>query len=108
MMRKSYLSLLLPLFLLFAQQGAVLHELSHLTQDSLHTSAGNRQPEPQKLPGAPCEKCLIFAHFTAAAAPHVPSFDAPLLSHALSGRMPVLRRGADSITARNRGPPFIL
>lgn len=108
MTRKTFLSLLLPIFLLFAQHGAVVHELGHLAADTQRALDRNQQPDPQQLPGTTCEKCLVFAHLAGAVAPHVPSIDLPLLVHALAGRIPVARRNADLLFTRNRGPPFIL
>jgi hypothetical protein len=108
MIRKSYLLLALPIFLLLAQHGAVVHGLGHLADDIHRVQGGNHQPDPQHLPGTTCEKCVVFAHLSGAVAPHIPSIDAPLLSHALLGRETVTRHSADTPVARSRGPPFLL
>jgi hypothetical protein len=58
--RKFWGSLLLVLSLLVSQQGALLHELSHLA-DASRTST---QPAEGKshAPGTLCETCLAFDH----------------------------------------------
>ena len=108
MIRKYTLSFLLPILLLLAQQGAVVHELGHFAADTQRAQERNRLPDPRHLPGTTCEKCVVFAHLSGAVAPHIPSIDAPLLTHALSGRSTVGQRSADTPSARSRGPPSYL
>ena len=55
-MRKILSSLLLMLSLLVSQQGAVVHEFSHLRETSQTTPSKDSKAHP------PCETCLAFAH----------------------------------------------
>jgi len=106
MIRKSFLTILLPILLLLAQQGAIVHELGHLAGNALRAEGREQRHEPQHSPGTTCEKCVVFAHLSGAVTPHVPGFDSLLLAHALSGRTSVARSSADTPVARSRGPPF--
>jgi hypothetical protein len=108
MIRKPFLSLLLPVLLLLAQQGAVLHELGHFAADVEQAQARGKQPDPQRLPGAPCEKCVVFAHFAGAVAPAIPAIFIPQLAFALFGHVVAAQRSSDSPSARSRGPPSSL
>ena len=91
----------LLLVLLFAQQGAVVHELSHLRAASgsvLNVDSGKAD--------APCALCPAFAQASAPA--FSPSFDIPLLARA--SVEPVLKPLFAAIEAavpppRSRGPP---
>jgi len=106
-MRKLLLSLLLPFVFLLSQQGAVTHELSHLTDAVSRTAGGPGQSGHQ--PGdLQCEACLAFAHLagvaTASVVPPallgfgfgIPTNEAPAFI------------AADAPTARSRGPPAFL
>jgi hypothetical protein len=111
MTRKPFLSLLLPLFLLLAQQGAILHELGHFAPDQgiqVASVQQGQQPSPQQAPGTTCEKCVVFAHLSGAVLPDVPAIDVPLLAFALQGQVAFSRRNADTPAARSRGPPVFL
>jgi hypothetical protein len=108
MIRKPYLPILLPIFLLLAQQGAVVHELGHVADDVYRVERRNQQPGPQHTPGTTCEKCVVFAHLSGAVTPHILGIDLLPLAHALSGRVAIGRRSADTPAARSRGPPFLL
>jgi hypothetical protein len=108
MIRKLFLPFLLPILLLLAQQGAILHELGHFASDTQRVQSRNQQPGPLPAPGAPCEKCVVFAHLSGAVAPHVPVFNAPLLVYALVERAIVAQRSTDTPAARSRGPPSFL
>ena len=98
-MRKLYLSLVLPLLMLLSQQGAVWHEIGHLS-NAPSPFEQKRQPG-DKL----CETCLAFAHLTAAAKPEVPSLSLPAFRHALPSADPVPFVAADAPSQRSRGPP---
>lgn len=51
------LSLLLAFTLLFAQQGAAIHALSHLTE-----TLPNHSQQDKQLPHSPaCDKCVVYA-----------------------------------------------
>ena len=65
------LHLCFALALLFAQQGAALHALSHLAE----TLPAQSQQE-KHLPHSPaCDKCVVYAGMGSAAAAAPPSFD---------------------------------
>jgi len=96
--------LVLPLLLLFAQQGALLHELSHYAGNEPQGAAHKQSPR-----GEACDLCLAFAQVDAAVAPH----DAapPLLGDLSFERATAPRlvaRAADLPSLRNRGPPRFL
>jgi hypothetical protein len=114
MLRKHYLAFLLPVLLLLAQQGAVLHEFSHLYGNpapagfqSAFEQTGNGG-EQKQLPASACEKCLVYAHLAGAVSPHVPVVSPSLLAFDFSQQLAAAQRGIDIPTARNRGPPVIL
>lgn len=110
MIRKYLFSFLLPVLLLLAQQGAVVHELGHFALDQSARRADPRQGQqrsPQQAPGTTCEKCVVFAHLSGAVLPDVPAIDVPLLAFALRGHVTFSRRNADVPAARSRGPPRI-
>jgi len=97
-------SLVLPLLLLFAQQGALLHELSHYAGSDPQGAAHKQSPR-----GEACELCLAFAQVDAAVAPH--DAVAPLLGDLSFERATAPRlvaRAADLPSLRNRGPPRFL
>lgn len=106
-MRKLLLSLLLPIFLLLSQQGAVVHAMSHLADDM------SRVLDGQGKAGHPagdlqCEACLAFAHLAGVASAHV--VPPALLCFSLQAPVneaPVFI-AADAPTARSRGPPRFL
>jgi hypothetical protein len=102
--RGGLLSPLFPLLLLLAQQGALLHELSHY-------AAGESRPQngEQHSHDAYCERCLAFAQVGAGAPPQAPVADPPG-QLAFRPALPVQPQvGATPLaTARNRGPPAAL
>jgi hypothetical protein len=108
MIRKPFLSLLLPILLLLAQQGAVLHGLGHVVADAEQAQLRGKQQNPKQLPTAPCEKCVVFAHLAGAVAPSIPVIFIPQLVFALFGHAVEAQRSTDSPPARSRGPPSFL
>ncbi len=101
-MRKLFLILLLPFLMLLAQQGAVRHELVHLTESS--------QSEHQKQhPGDTlCDTCLSFAHIAASAAPDMPPQWLPAqLKHHLVATVWSHVTELVALAAHSRGPPDI-
>lgn len=107
-MRKLFLHLLLPVFLLLAQQGAAWHEIGHWAQGRLHggtTHSLARDEGPGDQADTLCELCLAFAGI--ATASRSESLALPLLEagHVLHQRTAVAERTADSPVARSRGPP---
>jgi hypothetical protein len=103
-MRKLLLFLLLPIVLLLSQQGAVVHEISHLAEFA--SGATNGPGSTGHRPGdLQCEACLAFAHLAGVATAHVVppallsfSFEVP------DNESPAFI-AADAPTARSRGPP---
>ncbi len=94
---------MLPLLLLVAQQGAVLHELSHYAASESHDG------KKQSPRGDVCDLCLAFAQVGSAAAPQ--RVVAPLLadlSYQLTPVLPVYAGGIYLPAERSRGPPLFL
>jgi hypothetical protein len=102
-MRKLYLSLVLPLLMLLAQQGAVRHEISHLGGGHPPAAQGKQQPV-DKL----CESCLAFAHLAAAAKPDVAALPPAPASHRAFDAEAHAFVAADTPAQRSRGPPSAL
>ncbi|HEY6823018.1 MAG TPA: hypothetical protein VI195_01150 [Steroidobacteraceae bacterium] len=105
-MRRSSLALLLSFLLVFVQQGAVLHELGHLSGGANHAGAALRA-DVQPASGAICQRCEAYAQVAnpaGGATASVPLDLAGLL------RIPDPRYAiatADSPTPRSRGPPSV-
>jgi hypothetical protein len=97
-------NLLLPLLLLIAQHGALLHELSHYAPADTQDESGKQQSA-----GQPCELCLGFAQVesTATADVAVPTLLAGL-SFASASPTPSPVVVAELPAQRNRGPPATL
>ena len=99
-------SLLLPLLLLIAQQGAVLHGLSHFI--ATHSSDRRSEPERQQPHSGPCELCLAFAHLDAAAKPQPLATLPPVLGFEVVDVSRVLTRPLPVPPEQSRGPPTFL
>ena len=96
-------SFLIPLLLLMAQQGAVLHALSHFFAPDTRD-----QPAGQQLHGGPCELCLAFAHLDAAARPE-PAVIAPVVFRFEAVAVSEVRTWAPPAPPeQSRGPPNFL
>jgi hypothetical protein len=97
-------SLLLPLLLLVAQQGALLHELSHWTAPETRDEGDKQRPA-----GHPCALCLAFAQVESTATTNV-AVSALLadLSFAPAAATPSTVVAAELPSERNRGPPAAL
>ncbi len=104
-MKKLAWVLLLPLFLLFAQQGQLLHEYTH---DGRPVSSA--QFEQKKAPATPehCPLCLAYAHLAGVARPDL---SAPTFLSDLDFHFPavVAVASADTPAAppRSRDPPSL-
>jgi hypothetical protein len=103
-MRRLRLALLLPLLVVLAQQGALLHELTHVYYSGRALGAQLRGDD--QLPDdASCPNCQAFAQVTHPASGSPTAFTPP--------RVPYLRCPdpsyrivhADAPTPRSRGPP---
>ncbi len=107
LMRKLLLSFLLPIVLLLSQQGAVVHEISHLADDTSRVVDGQKRAGHQ-AGDLQCEACLAFAHLAGVATAHV----VPPALLSFSFQIPVNEApvfiAADAPTARSRGPPTFL
>jgi hypothetical protein len=101
-MRKLSWTLLLPLLLLFVQQGELRHEYGHYGKQ-----ASSCQKAPPDVDH--CLECLAYAQIGGLAKTVCPG---PLLVSGLSfGIQSVFqaaRPGSDLISPRSRGPPAIL
>jgi hypothetical protein len=100
-MRKLSWVLLLPFFLLFAQQGELRHEYSHYGKPP----AGSQKKAPDT---DHCAMCLAYAHLSGAAKTEVAS--PVLLAHLAFHYAPALEvASADTEAAspRSRGPPSL-
>jgi hypothetical protein len=103
-MRHVYRSLTLMLLLITAQQGAVVHELSHFSADK---SAGSSIVSGGVSDGA-CVLCPAFAQAASPAFGH--SFHIPLLDRIEIERSaePQIRVPDTAVpTPRSRGPPSL-
>ncbi len=110
MIRKFHFSFLLPILLVLAQQGAILHELGHYRSAAIlaaRQGQANSQDQDQP-PGARCETCLLYAELAGAATPHFPAFIAPHLAYDFWQQAEVAQRSTDIPLARSRGPPILL
>jgi hypothetical protein len=99
-MRRRHWSLLLPLLLLFAQQGALRHELSHLPKPSL-VCVKEAPPVHDH-----CSLCLAFAHLSGGAKTETPTF--ALAQDLAFASAPEPRPSNPSLATpppRSRGPP---
>ena len=103
-MRRSSLALLLSFLLVFVQQGAVLHELTHLSHtDSADITA--LRADSHALNGAYCPACEGFAQIANPAAAAIPAVGV-CPSGYLSTPDPRYAIVADNPpTPRSRGPP---
>ena len=106
-MRKLLLTFVLPLILLFSQQGAVVHELSHLT-DAVSRAASGQGSSGQQPGDLQCEACLAFAHLAGVATAQVAHPALLSFSFAVPANEAPVFIAADAPTARSRGPPTIL
>ena len=106
-MRKLLLSLLLPFVFLLSQQGAVMHEISHLAE---FTSGGTHGPGSTGHPPGDlqCEACLAFAHLAGAVTAHVVPPALLSFSFGVPDNGAPAFIAADAPTARSRGPPAFL
>ncbi len=98
-MRRLCGSLLLPLALLFAQQGELRHEYGHYAQ-----AAGSCQKAP---PGVDhCPLCLAYAHLAGAAKTDIaaPALLSDLAFH-FARAFDVASVDGEAASARSRGPP---
>jgi hypothetical protein len=101
-MRKLSWALLLPFFLLFAQQGELRHEYSHYGQ----APAGSQQKAPADAEH--CSLCLAYAHLSGAAKTEVvaPVLLSDLAFH-YARAFEVASADTEAASPRSRGPPSL-
>ncbi len=100
-LRRLCSSVLLPLLLLLAQQGALLHELSHYAADDAPARRNGQHPQAEH-----CQLCLAYAQIAPAPAPG--QLAPQLLAGLRFERTATISAGLDSAAApapRSRGPP---
>lgn len=102
-MKRFLLSLLLPLFLLIAQQGALQHELSHVVE--AHSAEHTKKHATATL----CDECLNFAQVAVASTAFTPP-QALLaqLDHQLNATPWASQTQVGALPPRSRGPPTLL
>jgi hypothetical protein len=97
-------SMLLPLLLLVAQHGALLHELSHYASGAAQEDGEEKQPKAKH-----CDLCVAFARVSSIATTDVAL---PTLRVGLSFRQvpaaSIAVAETERPSQRNRGPPTFL
>ena len=100
-MRRLCWTFLLPLLLLFAQQGELRHEYGHYAQAAKSC---------QKAPAAvdQCPLCLAYAHLAGAVTPGIapPTLLADLAFH-FAPTFASASVDGEAVSRRNRGPPLL-
>jgi hypothetical protein len=105
-MRRLTLSWMLSLLLVFAQLGAVLHELGHLSH-ATHSSGSSLQLDTQAADSNACPSCAGFAQVANPASGSPPSLLVAVAGlHAVPTPVAVIG-GADVPAPRSRGPPQV-
>lgn len=108
-MRKLYLSLLLPLMLLFAQQGALWHEIGHLSRgNAANAPVSQQQQRERQSMDKLCESCLAFSQLSAIASTDVLPPNLLSFGFGFARVVAVLAITADAPALRARGPPSFL
>lgn len=103
-MRRFTLALALPLLLLFAQQGALLHELSHTYYTGRQLGAQVRHDD--QLPdNSVCPACQAFAQVANPVGHSAPVLAVPPAAYLPSPSPTYHIIGAAAPTPRSRGPP---
>lgn len=121
LMRKLSLALLLPLLMLFAQQGALWHEIGHLSRggapqgvptgvsaDVPASASQQQQREQLKSLDKLCETCLAYAQLASVAKTDVLPLDLLSFGFGFARIVAVLAISADAPALRARGPPPFL
>lgn len=123
-MRKHLLHLLLPLFMLLSQQGAVWHGIGHLTDGQRSAAAGSAAAHAADAHGAHddqthadpdplsadqlCEICLAFDDLAASARSEPPALALAVASHVQAPLAAPASRSQPAPQPRSRGPPLVL
>jgi hypothetical protein len=104
-MRRFRLILLLPLLLVLAQHGAVVHQLGHLSYAS-HAIGAQVDGGDPLLDNSLCLSCEAFAQVTnpaGSAAATLPFLATPRLT---APEPPRLSADSEALAPRSRGPPL--
>ena len=103
-MRRVRLDFVLPLLLLVAQHGAVLHEISHIAYAG-HVQRAQLQPDAHLLDNRFCPTCYAFAQVLSPTAGSLAALPAPDTARLRSLDSTNAVISAESPIPRNRGPP---
>ena len=101
-MRRLYWALVLPFFLLFAQQGEMRHQFSHYAE----AVAGSKTKAP--VDSDHCQSCLAYAHLSGVAKTEVAA--TVLLADVTFHFAPAIEGAgvaAETASPRSRGPPSV-
>jgi hypothetical protein len=101
-MRKLHISLGIALLLLLAQQGALLHAVSHICRVGSNLEA---QVQADTLLEKSCELCLAFSQVANPAGNTVPVVRFEPLACAAGSSPSCASTPAEVPTPRSRGPP---
>lgn len=104
-MRRSFVAWLLALLLVFAQQGAVLHGLGHLSHAAAHTGA--QLEELNASDGGQCASCDGFAQVANPAGASGNSITLAPSRLAAPGTPCPAFLAAEALNPRSRGPPQV-
>ena len=102
-MRRLSFSWILSLLLVFAQHGAVLHELGHLSHGDRGNAPALRADAP--LIDSACSTCAAFAQVTNPASGTASNFAASAAVYLQTPAPIHAIVAADTLTPRSRGPP---
>ena len=105
-MRRLRFSWVLPLLLVFAQHGAVLHELTHL-QHSEPSKGVIYQGAVDLLDNGPCLACQAFSQVVSPAASKAIALAVSPATFNPSADPCYAIVTADTLTPRSRGPPQV-
>ena len=103
-MRRLSLTWVLSLLLVFAQHGAVLHELGHLSHGG-HDAGATLRTHLQPASGALCQSCEAYAQVANPAASAPPSLPPDPAAFIRTPDPCYAIASADAPNPRSRGPP---
>jgi hypothetical protein len=101
-MRKLHISLGLALLLLLAQQGAILHEVSHICRVGTNVQA---HVQADSFLEKTCELCVAFSQVASPAGNTLPVIRFEPSACVAGAQTPSAATPADVPTPRSRGPP---
>lgn len=120
-MRKPLLHLLLPLFMLLSQQGAVWHGIGHLagprgapasqtvaSAQGAHDHGQSAVDTDELTSEQLCELCLAFDDLAASARSEPPVLALADAAHVQASAAELSSRSQPAPLPRSRGPPLVL